>query len=101
MPTFTSRIITGSSVFADNRRDMLELVGQFRSLEERAVAASNARLETFARRGQIAPHERIDACNWLLNSGRLNQDGRATVHYLRGLAFTSQGYYDKAIKDLR
>ncbi len=59
MSSFKSRINTASDEFAQNRADMLELVEQLRILEARAVEASQKRLATFEKRGQIPPHERI------------------------------------------
>ncbi|MCG8443266.1 MAG: acyl-CoA carboxylase subunit beta [Caulobacterales bacterium] len=59
MPVFKSRISTRSEAYQKNRADMLALVDQLRALEARAVAASSKRNATFAKRGQIPPHERI------------------------------------------
>ena len=59
MTAFNTRLTTASKSFAGNRQDMLDLVAKLRTIEARAVTASNMRLETFARRGQIPPHERI------------------------------------------
>jgi len=59
MPVFKSRINTSSDSFAENREAMLELVHQLRALEQRAVAASERRRETFEKRGQLMPRERL------------------------------------------
>ena len=59
MSVFKSRINTASEVFAKQRDQMLDLVDELRSLEDRAVAASNRRRKTFETRGQIPPHERV------------------------------------------
>ena len=59
MPVFSSRVDTASAAFAKNRADMLALVDELRTLERRAVAASNRRAATFEARGQLTPRERL------------------------------------------
>ncbi|HKK37163.1 MAG TPA: carboxyl transferase domain-containing protein [Paracoccaceae bacterium] len=59
MPVHRSRLSPASETFRRNRADMLALVDELRALEARAPAASARRAETFARRGQIPPHDRI------------------------------------------
>ena len=59
MPQFKSKIATGSDSFAQNRKDMLTLIDHLRSLEKRAVDASEKRRPTFEKRGQLTPHERL------------------------------------------
>ncbi len=59
MPQFKSKISTASESFVQNRKDMLTLIDQLRSLEQRAVAASEKRRPTFEKRGQLTPHERL------------------------------------------
>ncbi|MEP6341181.1 MAG: acyl-CoA carboxylase subunit beta, partial [Parasphingorhabdus sp.] len=59
MPQFKSKIVTGSDSFEKNRADMLVLIDHLRSLEQRAVAASEKRRPTFEKRGQLTPHERV------------------------------------------
>jgi len=54
-----SKIDTAGEPFARNRAAMLALVEEFRGLEERVRAASEAKRETFVRRGQLLPHERV------------------------------------------
>ena len=60
MAHFKSRIAVNDPAFAQNRADMLALIEQLRALEERAVTASNRRLATFEKRGQLPPHERLE-----------------------------------------
>lgn len=59
MPVFTSRIDPASEAYVTNRADMLALVDELRSLESRAVAASDRRAATFEARGQLPPRERL------------------------------------------
>tara|TARA_R110002095_G_scaffold3238_1_gene10762 strand:- start:134 stop:1756 length:1623 start_codon:yes stop_codon:yes gene_type:complete len=59
MVAFKSKVSSSSPAFQANRRDMIALVDTLRHLEERAVTASNKRLPTFEKRGQIPPHERL------------------------------------------
>jgi geranyl-CoA carboxylase beta subunit len=59
MPVIESRIDTRSDAYKTNRAEMLKLIEQFRSLEGKVRALSDARRETFAKRGQLTPRERI------------------------------------------
>jgi len=59
MPVIESRLQTAGDTFQANRASMLALLGQVREHEARAVAASGASAERFARRGQLLPRERI------------------------------------------
>jgi biotin carboxyl carrier protein len=59
MPVIESRLQTASDTFQANRTDMLALLDQVRAHEARAVAASGASAERFAKRGQLLPRERI------------------------------------------
>jgi len=59
MTVFESQLSSATSMYKDNRQAMLECVAELRVLESRAVAASNRRRETFRKRGQLTPHERV------------------------------------------
>lgn len=59
MPVHKSQISTTSDAYKKNRAAMLGRVDEFHELEGRAVALSSKRNATFARRGQVPPHERI------------------------------------------
>ncbi len=59
MPVIESRINPASESFRANRAAMLDLIAQFRALEERVRLTSNAKKEQFAKRGQLLPRERI------------------------------------------
>ncbi len=59
MAVFKSRVDTASESFAANRSDMLGLIDELRSLENRAVEASNRRASTFEARGQLPPRARL------------------------------------------
>ena len=59
MTAFATRIAASSDSFLRNRADMLARIGELRSLEARAVEASNLRRKVFQARGQIPPHERV------------------------------------------
>lgn len=59
MAVLHSKISTSSDDYAQNRTEMLRLVGELRELEERARAASERSADRFARRGQLLPRERL------------------------------------------
>jgi len=59
LPVFASNIDPSSESFKTNRAEMLAAIEKLRTLEGRAVAASNKRRATFEKRGQIPPQERI------------------------------------------
>ena len=59
MPFLESRLHTAGDSYQANRASMLSLLDQVRSHEARAVAASSASAERFAKRGQLLPRERL------------------------------------------
>jgi len=59
MPVIQSRLHVGSPAFLSAREGMLGLLTQVRAHEARAVTASQASSERFARRGQLLPRERL------------------------------------------
>ena len=59
---------TDSEFFANNRTEMLGLLAEFRSLEDRVQALSASRRARFEKRGQMLPRERLA---YLLDRGRL------------------------------
>jgi geranyl-CoA carboxylase beta subunit len=59
MAVIESRIDTSSEGFTRNRDAMLSLVGGFRALEARVREISEAKRETFVKRGQLLPRERV------------------------------------------
>jgi geranyl-CoA carboxylase beta subunit len=59
MTVFTSKVSTGSDVFATNRVEMLALVDELHRLKARAAAVSEKRRPRFDERGQLTPRERL------------------------------------------
>ena len=59
MPVVESRLDPKSETFRKNREDMLALVAGFRALEEKVRDLSDAKRETFRKRGQLLPRERV------------------------------------------
>jgi geranyl-CoA carboxylase beta subunit len=59
MPAIQSKIDTSSAAFQGNRKRMLELIAQLRSLEERTRRKSEGAKPLFDKRGQLLPRERI------------------------------------------
>lgn len=59
MSAYRPSVTATSPTFAANRAAMLEKVEHLRALEQRAVDTSLKRAETFKKRGQIPPHERL------------------------------------------
>src|ERR1700758_3721119 len=59
MPIIESLIDPQSESFRANREQMLALIGEFRALEQKVRAASNARLDRFRARQQLLPRERV------------------------------------------
>jgi geranyl-CoA carboxylase beta subunit len=59
MPILESRIDKSSESYRANRQQMLELIGEFRSLEQKVRDASNAKRDLFRKRGQLLPRERV------------------------------------------
>ncbi len=60
MAVIESRVDPRSPAFAGNREQMLTLIAEFRALEQRVRDASNSKRETFRKRGQLLPRERVD-----------------------------------------
>jgi geranyl-CoA carboxylase beta subunit len=60
MPIIESRIDPQSESFRANREQMLALIGEFRTLEQKVRDASNARRERFRARKQLLPRERVE-----------------------------------------
>ncbi|NNL57643.1 MAG: acyl-CoA carboxylase subunit beta [Pseudomonadales bacterium] len=59
MPRINAKVLPSQPQFVAQRSAMLERVAQLRDLEARAMQVSNKRLPTFAKRGQLAPAERL------------------------------------------
>ena len=59
MSVFHSKVVTTSEAFIRNRSDMLACIEQLRTLEARAVLASEKRRPVFEKRGQLTPFERL------------------------------------------
>ena len=59
MPAIQSKLDPSSEYFQGNRKRMLELVTQLRSLEERTRKKSEEAKPLFDKRGQLLPRERI------------------------------------------
>ncbi|MBL4665994.1 MAG: acyl-CoA carboxylase subunit beta, partial [Sneathiella sp.] len=59
MPVIHSEIETSSDTFIGNRSAMLEMIGEFRGLEQKVRDTSNSKKEKFEKRGQLLPRERI------------------------------------------
>ena len=59
MATFHSKVITSSESYKNNRADMLASIDELRTLEARAVDASEKRRPVFEKRGQLTPFERL------------------------------------------
>src|SRR5271170_1969386 len=59
MPIIESRIDPNADSFRANREQMLALIEEFRALEQKVRDLSNAKRETFAKRGQLLPRERV------------------------------------------
>ena len=59
MPIIDSRIDPKSEAFATNQAQMLALVAEFRALEQKVRDLSNGKRETFRKRGQLLPRERV------------------------------------------
>jgi geranyl-CoA carboxylase beta subunit len=60
MPALKTSLNPRSAAFLENTTRMRERIAEFRALEDKIIAASNAEAEKFARRGQLLPRERID-----------------------------------------
>ena len=59
MSVIPSNIDPASPTFAANRAAMLDLIEQFRALEEQVRRTSNAKKDQFVKRGQLLPRERV------------------------------------------
>ncbi len=59
MPAIQSEIDTKSDSFKANRDSTLELIKEFRNLEQQVRNTSNSKKEKFEKRGQLLPRERI------------------------------------------
>jgi len=59
MSVIHSEIDTNSDVFRTNRASMLEMIDEFRGLEQKVRDSSNSKKEKFEKRGQLLPRERI------------------------------------------
>jgi geranyl-CoA carboxylase beta subunit len=59
VPQLASTLDTGSAAFAENRRQMLALIDDLRSLEARTREASGPSQAAFDRRGKLLPRERV------------------------------------------
>jgi len=59
MPAIQSKLDPSSDAFQSNRKRMLELVAQLRSLEKRTIEKSEEAKPLFDKRGQLLPRERI------------------------------------------
>ncbi len=59
MPVIQSRIDTSGDAFRANRDAMLEMIAEFRDLEQRVRDASNSKREKFEKRGQLLPRDRV------------------------------------------
>ncbi len=66
MALIESRIDPNSETFRANRQQMLGLIEEFRSLEQRVREASDSKRDLFRKRGQLLPRERV---NLLLDPG--------------------------------
>ncbi|OUR75322.1 acetyl-CoA carboxylase carboxyltransferase subunit [Alphaproteobacteria bacterium 46_93_T64] len=59
MSVIHSEIDPNSDVFQTNRASMLEMIDEFRGLEQKVRDSSNSKKEKFQKRGQLLPRERI------------------------------------------
>ncbi len=59
MTVFKSKINPNSESFAENRKDMLELIAKLDELNGRGPALSEQKKERFRSRGQLTPRERL------------------------------------------
>jgi geranyl-CoA carboxylase beta subunit len=59
MPVIHSEIDTSSESFETNKQSMLDMLDEFRGLEQRVRDTSNAKKEKFDKRGQLLPRERL------------------------------------------
>ena len=59
LPVLPTNLDTASDAYADNRSAMLELIDQFRGLEQAVRDNSARRRDRFHERGQLLPRERV------------------------------------------
>lgn len=59
MPIFQSKLDRTSDEYAQNRQEMLSLIGEMEALEEQARAASEKNTARFEARDQVSPRERV------------------------------------------
>ena len=59
MPVFQSRLDIHSEEFAANRHEMMALIEEMATLEQRAVDVSNRRRPVFEQRNQVPPYDRV------------------------------------------
>ncbi|MBL4905870.1 MAG: acyl-CoA carboxylase subunit beta [Sneathiella sp.] len=59
MPVIQSEIDTNSASFKANRDATLDLIKEFRNLEQQVRNTSNSKKEKFEKRGQLLPRERV------------------------------------------
>ena len=59
MPVFQSRLDIHTEEFAANRREMMALIDEMGTLEQRAVDVSNRRRPVFEQRNQVPPYDRV------------------------------------------
>ena len=59
MPVFQSRLDIHTEEFAANRREMMALIDELGTLEQRAVDVSNRRRPVFEQRNQVPPYDRV------------------------------------------
>ena len=90
MPVIESQISTASEHFRANRAAMLELIREFRALEEQVRKTSNSKKDQFVKRGQLLPRERVALLldrgspllelSTLAGLGMHDDDGKENVH---------------------
>ena len=60
MPIIESEIDTQSEEYRQSRDQMLELVNQFRSIEQKVIAKAEKARPKFEKRKQLLPRERLE-----------------------------------------
>ncbi|MDP9142021.1 MAG: acyl-CoA carboxylase subunit beta [Pseudomonadota bacterium] len=59
MPVIESKVDTGSAQFQQNREGLLELIAQWRAVEDKGRAEEESKRARYHERGQILPRERV------------------------------------------
>jgi len=59
MPVIESKVDTGSAQFQQNREGLLELIAQWRAVEDKGRAEEESKRSRYHERGQILPRERV------------------------------------------